>query len=101
MIEDEDNLWEQSDDEEQGAASADDEGDVKVFVARGSDSPDNEERPEDSVEEVDQDTYQIVSPRGISCTSHPIPSRRRLRNVITETPRAILNLGMKRQALKL
>ena len=31
LTEDEDGLWEQSDDEEQGAASADDEGDVEVF----------------------------------------------------------------------
>ena len=45
----------------------------------------------DNAEEVDQDADQILCPGGISYTSRPIPSRRRLRNVITETPRAILD----------
>ena len=49
LIEDEDSLWEKSDDEEQGAASADNEGDVEVFVERGSDSL-GEEEPVDSAE---------------------------------------------------
>ena len=45
----------------------------------------------DSAEEVDQDADQILCPGGISYQSRPIPSKRRLRNVITEAPRAILD----------
>ena len=92
MIEDKDSLWEHSDDEEQGAAIADDEGDVEVFVERGSDSLVDKKEPVDSAEEVDENDDQILSPGDISNTSRPMRSRRRLRNVITETPRAILNL---------
>ena len=91
MIEDNDNLWKQSDDEEQGATRADNEGDVKVFVERGSDSSDNVKGPVDSVEEVDQNDYQISNPGGILHASRLISLKRRLRNVITETPTAILN----------
>ena len=38
LIKHEDSLWEQSNDEEQGAARADDKDDVEVFVERGSGS---------------------------------------------------------------
>ena len=89
MTEDEDSLSEKSDDEKQGAASVDDKGDVEMYVERGNDSPDDED-PVDSAEEVDQDDNQNLSPGGISYTSRLIPSKRCLRDVITETPRAIL-----------
>ena len=87
----ENSLWKQSDGEEQSAVSADDEGDIEVFFEKKSDSSDDEEEPEDSAEKVDQNDSQVLRPGGISYTSRPIPSKRRLKNVITETPRAIVN----------
>ena len=61
-----------------------------MVVERESDSSDNDEDLVDSEGEMDQDNDQILSPGGISYTPRPIPTRRRLRNVITETPRAVV-----------
>ena len=72
MIKDEHSLWEQSDDEEQGDASADDKGDIEVFVERGYSSNDEEE-PLDCAEEIDEDDNQILSPDGIFYTMRTIP----------------------------
>ena len=92
LIETADSLRDPSDNEEEVGVIADDEGDVEVFVERGSDSSDDDEESVNSEEENDQDdNNQFLSPSGISYTSRPIPSRRRRRNVLTETPRAILN----------
>ena len=67
MIEGKDSLWEQSDDEEQGSASAGGgECDVEGFFERGSDSSVDEEEPVDNEEEFDQNDNQILSPGGIS-----------------------------------
>ena len=73
LIEAEDRLRKHSDDEEQGAvsdnddgaSSAVDQGNDEVFVEKGSDSSGDEEEVVDSVEEVDQDDNQILSPGGI------------------------------------
>ena len=89
LIENEDALSEPPVNEEDDA-TADDEGDVEVFVERESDSSDNDEDLVDSEGEMDQDNDRILSPGGISYTPRPIPTRRRLRNVITETPRAVV-----------
>ena len=68
----------------------DDEGNIEVFGQK-NDSSDDEEEPVDSAEKVDQNDSQVLRPGGISYTSRPIPFKRRLRNVITESPRAIVN----------
>ena len=52
-----------------------------MFVERGNGSLVDEEEPVDSAEEVGQNDNQILSPDGISYTSRPIPSRRRLRKI--------------------
>ena len=89
LIENEDALLEPLVNEEDDA-TADDEGDVEVVVERESDSSDNDEDLVDSEGEMDQDNDRILSPGGISYTPRPIPTRRRLSNVITETPRAVV-----------
>ena len=45
-----------------------------------------------NAEEVDQDDNQILSSRDISYTSRPISLKKRLKNVITKTSRAIFIL---------
>ena len=54
----------------------------------------------DNSKEVDQDDDQILSPGNIWYTSRPIPLRRRLRNVITVTPRAILHPRSEKASFK-
>ena len=61
-----------------------------MFVKRESDSSGNDEDLMDSEGEMDQDNDQTLSPGAISYTPCPIPTRRRLKNVITETPRAVV-----------
>ena len=100
LIEDNDSLWEQSDDEEQGAESGNNKGDVEVFVEKGSDSSDDEEEPLESGKEVDQDNNYILSPSNISYSSRPNTSRRLLKNVIMETPRAIFNPQSEKASFK-
>ena len=91
LIENEDILSEPPVNEEEDA-TVDDEGDVEVFVERESDSSGNDEDLVDSEGEMDQDNDQILSPGGISYTLRSIPRRRHLRNVITETARAVVRL---------
>ena len=64
---------------------------ILKYLAKKNDSSDDEEEPVDSAKKVDQNDSQVLRPGGISYTSRPIPSKRRLRNVITESPRAIVN----------
>ena len=99
LIENEDILSEPPVNEEEDV-TVDDEGDVEVFVERESDSSGNDEDLVDSEGEMDQDNDQILSQGGISYTPRPIPRRRHLRNVITETARAVVRLQSEKESLK-
>ena len=83
-----------SEEEEETAPVVDDEGSVEIFEENASNQEDEED--EETVNADDSDTDHkdeecVLSRKGIEYSTPPIPARRRMRNILTQSSKVIAN----------
>ena len=82
-----------SEEEEETAPVDDDEGNVEIFEENATDEEDEED---ETVNANDSDTdhedeESVLSQSGIEYSTRPIPARRRMRNILTQSSKVIAN----------
>ena len=83
-----------SEEEEETAPVVDDEGNVEIFEENASNEEDEED--EETVNADDSDTDRedeecILSLKGMEYFTPPIPAKRRMRNILTQSSKVIAN----------
>ena len=93
-----------SEEEEETAPVVDDEGNVEIFEENAADKED--EKDEETVNADDSDTDHedeecVLSRKGIEYSTPPIPARRRMQNILTQSSKVIANFRIDIESFKL
>ena len=80
-----------SEEEEETAPVVDDEGNVEIFEENAADKEDEETVNADDNNTDHEDEKCVLSRSGIEYSTRPIPARRRMRNILTQSSKVIAN----------
>ena len=83
-----------SEEEEETGPVVDDEGNVEIFEENATDDEDEEDEETMNADDNDtdhEDKECVLSRSGIEYSTRPIPARRRMRNILTQSSKVIAN----------
>ena len=83
-----------SEKEEETAPVVDDEGNVEIFEENATVEEDEEDEKTVNADDSDtdhEDEECVLSRSGIECSTRPIPARRQMRNILTQSSKVIAN----------
>ena len=93
-----------NEEEEETAAVVDDEGNVEIFEENATVEEDEEDKKTMNADDSDtdhEDEECVLSRGGIEYSTPPIPARRRMRNIPTQSSKVIVSPGSEIESFEL